>query len=70
VTKIPDLLDIIDSAWEGWPGIRSPQAKDYLVKHQITAEGWYVGNDLTVAETRRLTRIGKAVDEFLDKIAD
>jgi hypothetical protein len=70
VTKIPDLLDIIDSAWEGWPGIRSPQAKDYLVKHQVTAEGWYVGNDLTVAETRRLTRIGKAVDEFLDKIAD
>ena len=24
VTKIPDYLDIIDSAWEGWPGIRSP----------------------------------------------
>ena len=68
VTKIPDYLDIIDSAWEGWPGIRSPDAKDYLAKHQITAEGWYVGNDLTVAETRRLKRIGKAVDEFLDKV--
>ena len=26
--------------------------------------------DLTVAETRRLKRIGKAVDEFLDKIGD
>ena len=69
VTKIPDYLDVIDSAWEGWPGIRSPQAKDYLVKHQITAEGWYVAHpDLTVAETARLKRIGKAVDEFLDKI--
>ena len=68
VTKIPDFLDVIDSAWEGWPGIRSPQAKDYLVKHQITAEGWYVANpDLTVAEITRLKRIGKAVDEFLDK---
>ena len=44
VTKIPDYLDIINSAWEGWPGIRSPEAKDYLVKHQVTAEGWYVGN--------------------------
>src|ERR1700704_4959631 len=52
-TKIPDFLDIIDSAWEGWPGIRSPQAKDYLAKYQVTAEGWYVANDLTVAETRR-----------------
>ena len=38
-TKIPDYLDIIDSAWEGWPGIRSPHAKD-----QITAEGWYVAS--------------------------
>ncbi|HEV7505669.1 MAG TPA: hypothetical protein VGS07_12210 [Thermoanaerobaculia bacterium] len=69
VTKIPDFLDVIDSAWEGWPGIRSPQAKDYLVKHQITADGWYVAHpDLTVAEITRLKRIGKAVDEFLDKI--
>ncbi len=70
VTKIPDYLDIIDSAWEGWPGIRSPEAKDYLAKHQLTAEGWYVGNDLTVAETRRLRRIGEAVDEFLDKVGN
>jgi hypothetical protein len=69
-TKIPDFLDIIDSAWEGWPGIRSPQAKDYLAAHQVTAEGWYVANDLTVAETRRLRRIGEAVDEFLDKVGD
>ena len=69
-TKIPDFLDIIDSAWEGWPGIRSPEAKDYLASHQITAEGWYVANDLTVAETRRLRRIGEAVDELLDKIGD
>src|SRR3984957_2084021 len=70
VTKIPDYLDIIDSAWEGWPGIRSPGAKDWLPPPQLTAEGWYVGNDLTVAETRRLRRIGDAVDEFLDKVGD
>jgi len=69
-TKIPDFLDIIDSAWEGWPGIRSPEAKDYLAKHQVTAEGWYVANDLTVAETRRLRRIGQAVEELLDAVGD
>ena len=70
VTQIPDYLDIIDSAWEGWPGIRSPEAKDYLVKHQVTAEGWYVAHpDLTVAETARLKRIGKALEEFLDKVS-
>src|ERR1041385_5377079 len=69
VTSIPDYLDIIDSAWDGWPGIRHPGAKDYLAKHQITAEGWYVAHpDLTVAEINRLKRIGKAVEEFLDKV--
>jgi hypothetical protein len=46
VTKIHDYLDIIDSAWDGWPGIRHP-----------------------VAEIHRLKRIGKAVDEFLDKVS-
>ena len=69
ITKIPDYLDVIDSAWEGWPGIRSPQAKDYLVKHQITAEGWYVAHpDLTVADITRLKRIGRAVDKLLDNL--
>ena len=69
VAKIPDYLDVIDSSWDGWPGIRSPGAKDYLAKHQITAEGWFVANpDLTLAEIDRLKRIGKAVDEFLDKV--
>jgi hypothetical protein len=67
-TKIPDYLDLMNSSFEGWPGIRSPEAKDYLAKHQVTAEGWYVANDLTVAETRRLMRNGKAFDEFMDKI--
>jgi hypothetical protein len=71
VTKIPDYVDIIDSAWDGWLGIRSPHAKDYLAQHQITAEGWYVAHpDLTVAEIHRLKRIGKAVDELLDKIGN
>ena len=69
VAKIPDYLDIIDSAWDGWKGIRDPGAKDYLAAHQISAEGWYVAHpDLTVAEIHRLKRIGKAVDEFLDKV--
>ena len=71
IALIPDYLDIIDSAWEGWPGIRDPGAKDYLVKHQITAEGWFVANpELTLADIQRQARIGKAVDELLDKIGN
>jgi hypothetical protein len=70
-TKIPDEMDIIFSAFEGWPGIHSPEVKDWIVKHQIPAEGWYVAHpDLTVAEAERVKRVGKAVDEFLDKIGN
>jgi hypothetical protein len=44
--------------------------KDWLVQHQITADAWYVANpNLTVAETRRLAKVGAAVEEFLDTIA-
>ena len=50
--------------------MRSPSAaKDWIAKHQIAAEAWYVDNpNLTVAETRRLEKVGKAVEELLDKI--
>src|SRR5215471_17242246 len=68
-TKITDQMDVIFSACEGWPGIRSPKVKDWIVKHQITAEGWYVAHpDLTVRDIQRVKRVGKAVDEFLDKL--
>jgi len=70
-TKIPNALDLLLCNCEGFPGIRSPQVKDWLAGHQIAAESWYVGSpNLTVAETRRLERIGHAVDEFLDKVGD
>ena len=68
-TKIPDTMDVAFSAFEGWPGIHSPEVKNWIAKHQVTAEGWFVANpNLTVAGTRRLEKIGKAVDELLDKV--
>lgn len=69
VAKIPDGLDVLFSAWEGWPGIRSPECPDWIAHHQIQAEGWYVAYpDLTVRDILRQQRISKAVDEFLDKL--
>jgi hypothetical protein len=69
VTKIPDYLDIMFSALEGWPGIHSPSVKDLIASYQVTAEAWYVANpNLTVVEIRRLERLGTAFDEMLDKI--
>jgi hypothetical protein len=69
VAKIPNEMDVLFSCWEGWPGIHSPKVKDWIAKHQITAEGWYVAHpDLTVAEAGRMKRTSKAVEEFLDKV--
>jgi hypothetical protein len=68
-TKIPDILDLQFGEVEGWPGIRSPKIKDFIVKYQIPAHFWYVADpNLTVVETRRLEKVGKALDEFLDKL--
>jgi len=69
VAKIPNEMDVLFSCWIGWPGIHSPEVKDWIAKHQITAEGWYVAHpDRSVAEIHRLKRIGKAVEEFLDAV--
>jgi hypothetical protein len=70
-TKITDYMDLLFSNFEGWPGIHSPLVKDWIAEHQIPAASWYVANpNLTVAETRRLKRVGQALDEFLDKISE
>jgi hypothetical protein len=68
-TIIPDDLDVVFSNCEGWPGVRNPAVKDFIVKHQVPASGWYVGNpNVTVRDTRKLETIGAAVEEFLEKI--
>jgi len=70
VTKIPNAMDLLFCNIEGWPGIHDPSVKDFIARHQIAADAWYVASpNLTVAETRRLERVGKALDEFLDKIS-
>jgi hypothetical protein len=69
-SKIPNAMDLWLSNFEGYPGMRNPSAaKDWIAKHQIAAEAWYVNSpNLTAPETRKLERVGKAVDELLDKI--
>jgi len=68
-TKIPDAMDALFCNMDGWPGIHSPRVKDYLASKQLTADAWYVASpNLTVAETRRLEKVGKAVEEFLDQV--
>jgi len=70
VTKIPNELDVIFCNFEGWPGIHSPGIKDYIAKFQVAAEAWYVSNPrLSVPQAKRLEKIDKALNEFLDAIS-
>jgi hypothetical protein len=68
-TKIPDALDLLFCNAEGYPGMHDPAVRDWIANNQITADAWYVANpNMTVAQTRRLQRVGSAVEELLDKI--
>jgi|SRR5262245_31044039 len=70
VSKIPNELDVIFWNFEGWPGIHSPSIKDYIAQFQVAAEAWYVSNPrLSVPQAKRLEKIDKALNEFLDKIS-
>jgi hypothetical protein len=70
VAKIPNELDVIFWNFEGWPGIHSPGIKDYIARFQVAAEAWYVSNPkLSVPQAKRLEKIDKALNEFLDKIS-
>jgi hypothetical protein len=69
-SKIPNAMDLWLSNFEGYPGMHNPRAAaDWIAEHQIAAEAWYVNSpNLTGAETRKLERVGKAVEELLDQI--
>jgi len=69
-TKIPELMDLLFANIEGWPGIASPQVKDFIAGHQIDAAGWFVANpQVTVVDVRRYQRMDKALSAFLDEMA-
>ena len=70
-TKIPDSLDVLFSNMVGYPpkGMHDPAIKNWIASTQITADGWYVASpNLTVAQAKKLEKVGKAVDELLDKV--
>jgi MFS transporter len=40
-TIIPDEIDLLFHELEGYPGIHSPNIKDWIAKHQVTATAFY-----------------------------
>lgn len=69
-TKIPELMDFLFQNAEGWPGIDSPDVKDFIADRQIDAAGWFVANpQVTVVDVRRMQRTEHALNEFFDAMA-
>jgi hypothetical protein len=68
-TKIPEMMDYIFGNIEGWPGIASPDVKDFIAQYQVQASGWFVSHPtVTVAELNRLVRQDTELHGFLERL--
>ena len=68
-TKIPEVMDLIFSEIEGWPGIKSPEVKNVIAQYQITATAWYTAYpDTTVVDVRRGQKVLTAFNDLLDAV--
>jgi hypothetical protein len=66
-TKIPEMMDLIFGNVEGWPGIKSPEVKPFIISKQITASAWFVSHPkLTVADVTKLEKIGNGLNKLLE----
>ena len=66
-TLIPDLIDLVFEEVEDYPGIRSPNIKDYIVKSQVTATYFYSAYpDASVRDIRKALKVEKGLDVLLD----
>ena len=70
-TQIPDQLDALFGECVDYPGIRSPEIVDYILKYQVTADDWYSAYpNTTVKQIRKGQRVLKAWEELLDTAAE
>jgi hypothetical protein len=64
---IPDYIDLVFGEAEGYPGIRSPDFKDFLIKNQVTAMHFYSAYpNATVKDVWKALKIEKGLDVLLD----
>lgn len=68
-TILPDEIDLLFHEFEGYPGIHSPEIKDWIVKQQVSAIGFYSAYpDAPVRELWKALKAKKAFDAFLDAV--
>lgn len=66
-TFIPDALDAMFVELEGYPGIRSPEIKDFILKYQVTATAFYSAYpDASVKQVKSALKTKAAFEALLD----
>jgi hypothetical protein len=69
-TILPDEIDLLFHECAGYPGIHSPEIKDWIVKQQVTALGFYSAYpEASVRTVWKALKIKKAFDTLLDSAA-
>jgi hypothetical protein len=70
-TKVPDQVDAVFGEGVDYPGIRSPDIKDYVRKYQVTATDLYIAYPgATVNQLKKGQRVLQAWEELLDTAAE
>ena len=66
--NIPDQIDLIFGEAEGYPGISSPNIKDWIVKHQISSLHFYSAYpNASVRDVWKSLKIKGGLDVLLDE---
>lgn len=66
-TIIPNEIDYDFSEVEGYPGIHSPDIKDFIVKHQVTAIYFYCAYpNASVKDLWKALKVENGLDVILD----
>jgi hypothetical protein len=69
-TIIPDQIDYDFEEVEGYPGIHSPDIKDFIVKHQVSATSFYSAYpNSTVRDVWKALKIKDHFNALLDEAA-
>src|SRR3984893_15090551 len=69
-TILPDEIDLLFHECAGYPGIHSPDIKEWIVEQQVTAVGFYSAYpEASVRDVWKALKTKKAFDELLDTAA-
>ena len=65
--RIPDLIDVAFGEVDDYPGIKHPNVKDFIVKHQVTSTYFYSAYpEASVRDVWKAMKIKGGLDVLLD----